>query len=62
MTFMSAAHKDTPRVGWQQQSGQFLQAPSHSSGLRYPKSFLGNLKSPHLPHMCNTDIIFFFQL
>ena len=58
---MSAAHKDTPRVGWQQQSGQFLQAPSHGSGLHYPESFLVNVSTGYsntsckLKHSCFTS-------
>jgi len=40
---MSAAHTDTPRAGWQQQSGQFLPAPNHSSGLHCPESFPVNV-------------------
>lgn len=42
---MNAAHKDTPRVEWQQQSGQFLQAASHGSGLHYPENFLINIST-----------------
>lgn len=42
---MSAAHKDTPRVGWQQQSGQFLQSLSRGSGSHYPENFLANVSA-----------------
>lgn len=58
---MSAAHKDTLRVGWQQQSGQFLQASSHSSGLHYPESLLANVSTAcsdtgcKLNHSCFTS-------